>query len=399
MAWLTIIGMGDDGLAGLAEAHRQTVLSATTLVGGARLLAMIPAFPAQSRLAWTTTEATIAGILAHRPEPVVVVASGDPLHFGIAATLLRSVAIEEMTIHPHPSSFSLAASRLGWPLQDVLCRSVHGRDLSALRLEIQPGIRLLLLLSDGEQSIAVARLLSQMGYGDSHLTALSHLGGSMAGRLDGTAKGWEATIPALSLLAIECRPSHGCQPLSRVTGLPDAAFEHDGQLTKGEVRAITLAALAPLPGEILWDVGAGSGSIAIEWLRAVATGSAYAIERDPQRLDRVTRNAHSLGVPRLVAVAGEAPAAWEGLPSPHAVFIGGGVSQAGVLAAAWHALRPGGRLVANAVSLAGEAALLHFREPSNGVLRRISLERTRVIGSHAVWEPLAPVTQLIAVKP
>lgn len=399
--WLTVIGIGDDGLDGLPASTQALIAAAPVVAAGARALSMLPTDPAQTRIAWTTTEETVAAILARRGSPVVVVASGDPLHFGLGATLTRVVAAEEMRVIPHPSSFSLAAARLGWPLQGVHCRSAHGRAVAPLVLDFTRGARLLILLSDGTTAAAIARLLTVNGYGHSRLTALSHLGGPAEARQSGIAATWHADLPDLTLLAVECRLDPGVAATSRVPGLPDDAFEHDGQITKREVRAVTLAALGPTPGALLWDIGAGAGSIGIEWLRAVPTASAVAIERDPERLARIARNAERLGVPQLQIVAGDAPDILPYItgPAPDAVFIGGGLSQFGMLEAAWTVLGPGGRLVANAVTVEGESRLLEMADEFEGELRRIRIERTRPVGGLTVWDPFAPVTQLVAEKP
>ncbi|MGA8402453.1 MAG: precorrin-6y C5,15-methyltransferase (decarboxylating) subunit CbiE, partial [Stellaceae bacterium] len=325
--WLTIVGIGDDGLVGLAPATRAIVETAEVIVGGARHLAMTSQSPAE-RLEWRQPfAASIAAIEARHGRRVVVLASGDPMWFGAGAMLCRHFPREEMLVLPHPGAFSLAAARLGWPLAGCLTLSVHGRPLDALRLHLAEGRRLLILSENGATPAGVARLLSDCGWGPSRVTVLEHLGGAAEVRHSATAAEWgEHGAAGLNTIALECHAAPGVRGLSRLAGLPDDAFEHDGQLTKREIRAATLAALAPLPGELLWDVGAGCGSIAIEWLRADELTSAIAIERDPARAAVIGRNAAQLGVPLLEIVLGAAPAALSGLAPPAAIFVGGGLA-------------------------------------------------------------------------
>lgn len=413
--WLSIVGIGEDGLAGLAPAVRTVIETAELLAGGARHLAMIPETGAE-RLAWGGNlngglDGGLAAIAARRGRRVCVLASGDPMWFGIGATLARRFAPEDYVVLPHPGAFSLAAARLGWPLQEVTTLSVHARPAEAIALHLHPGARLLLLTEDGGTSALIAGLLRAHGYGPSRLTVFERLGGPAERRIEATAAAWDIACHALNTLAVECRPGPEARPLSRLAGLPDDAFRHDGQITKREIRAVTLAALAPLPGETLWDVGAGCGSIAIEWMRA--GGRAVAVERDAAHAALIAANAARLGVPRLAIVRGEAPQALGGLtPPPDAVFLGGGVSAPGMLAACWRALNPGGRLVANAVTAEGEAALLAWQAAQGGEMTRLSVARLGPIGGFAAksgdgaeragdfqgWRPLMPVTQYRGVR-
>jgi precorrin-6B C5,15-methyltransferase / cobalt-precorrin-6B C5,C15-methyltransferase len=398
-SWLAVVGIGDDGLAGLAPAGRALVEAAEVLVGGVRHLAMVPQSSVE-RLRWQRPlDRTIDAIAARRGRAVTVLASGDPLWHGIGVTLARRFSPEEMTIVPQPSAFSLAAARLGWPVADCAMITLHGRPLDTLRLHLAPDRRVLALSADGDTPAAVARLLTGLGWGPSRLTVFSHMGGANEAVIEETAQSWgDRRIADLNTIAIACRMASGVRALPLLAGLPDDAFEHDGQLTKREVRAATLAALSPLPGETLWDVGAGCGSIAIEWLRAGEGRSAIAIERNPVRTAVIARNAASLGVPRLRIVAGDAPEIVEGLPSPDAIFVGGGVGRAGLLPSLWAKLRPGGRLVANVVSAEGEAALLDWYARYGGALTRIAVSRAEPRGGHHLWRPLAPVTQLAVRK-
>jgi len=269
-----------------------------------------------------------------------------------------------------------------------------------VRLHLAPDRRILILSEDGGTPRAVAALLTELGWGPSRLTVLAHLGGSRETIIAGEAHSWaDNRVPDLNTIAVACIPGSGARALPRLAGLPDAAFEHDGQLTKREIRAATLAALAPLPGETLWDIGAGCGSIAIEWLRLAEGRSAIAIERGPARAAMIARNAAALGVPELRIVLGAAPEALKDLPPPHAIFIGGGIGGAGLLERAWASLPPGGRLVANVVTTEGEARLLDWHARYGGALTRIAVSRAELVGPHHIWRPLATVTKLAAVKP
>jgi precorrin-6Y C5,15-methyltransferase (decarboxylating) len=398
--WLAVIGIGEDGIAGLSPAARTLIETAEALVGSARHLGMVPDSGAE-RIRWERPlAATIDAIEAKRGARVAVLATGDPMWYGIGVTLSRRFPREEMTILPQPSAFSLAASRLGWPLSDCAAITAHGRPLDTVRLHLAPDRRILILSEDGGTPRSVAELLTELGWGPSRLTVLAHLGGSRETIIAGEAHSWaDNRVPDLNTIAVACIPGPRARALPRLAGLPDDAFEHDGQLTKREVRAATLAALAPLPGETLWDVGAGCGSIAIEWLRFGEGRSAIAIERDLSRATMIARNASVLGVPELRTVPGCAPEALASLPQPDAVFIGGGIGTAGLLAEAWASLRPGGRLVANVVTAVGEARILEWHARHGGVLTRIAVSRAEPVGPHHLWRPLATVTQLAAAKP
>jgi precorrin-6Y C5,15-methyltransferase (decarboxylating) len=397
--WLTIIGLGEEGLDALAPAARRLIAQADTLVGGARHLGMVPEGTAE-RLTWTSPlTLTVEEILKRRGRRVVVLATGDPMWFGIGVTLLRVVPVEETWIIPGVSAFALAAARLGWPLAEVECLTLHGRSLALLNGVVAPGVRLLLLSGDGGTPMAVAKGLTGLGYGPSRLTVLEHMGGADERRLAGTAEDWDVgEARALNTVAVECIPGETPVVRARVSGLPDDAYRHDGQLTKREVRAATIAALAPTLGQLLWDVGAGCGSIAIEWLRCHCTLNAIAVEREPERCALILDNANALGVPHLDIVEGEAPVALTELPPPDAVFIGGGLATPGLIERCWQTLKPHGRLVANAVTLEGEARLLALRDEFGGDLTRIAVSRAERIGAYTGWRPQMPVTQLAVTK-
>jgi len=398
--WLSVVGIGEAGLESLNAEARAALDAAEVLVGGARHLAMVPD-DGRERLEWPTPISdAFPGIEARRGTRICVLATGDPLNYGIGTMLLRHFSIEEMAIHPGVSAFSLASARLGWSLPDCACLTIHGRAAGRLHMSIAPGRRLLILCGSGEDPATVAGMLRARGFAESPMTAFEHMGGPKERRIDGTAAQWPAGPTAdFVTLAIECVAGPNAVEYSRAAGLPDDAFVNDGQLTKREVRAATLAMLAPLPGERLWDVGAGCGSVAIEWLRAHPSSDAVAIERDEKRLGYIRENAGALGVPQLKIVEGDAPDALADLPAPDAVFVGGGVSADGMLDTCWGALKPGGRLVANVISVEGEHTLYHWQSVHGGDLRRIAVQRATPAGRFLSWRPKMPVTQYVGVKP
>ena len=398
--WLTGVGIGDDGLDGLAPATRALVESAEAYVGGERHLAMLPD-DGREKLAWPSPLlAVIDQIVARRGRRLCVLATGDPMCYGIGVTLAKRIAFDEMTVIPAPSAFSLACARLGWPLAEVDTLTLHGRPVALIQPLVQPGARLMALSDSGETPAEVARLLLTRGYGDSPVTVLEHMGGPAETVVTATAAEWaDRRCADFNTIAVDCVAGPDAEHLPRVAGLPDHAFVHDGQMTKREVRAATLAALGPTPGAKLWDVGAGSGSVAVEWMRAARGATAVAIERNPARCAMIAQNALSLGVPGLRIVEGTVPAALRGLDSPDAVFIGGGITGDGVAEACWAALRPCGRLVANAVTVDGEARLVALQAAMGGTLTRIAVSRAEPVGGHLGWKPMMAVTQWQAVKP
>ena len=400
--WLAVIGVGEDGEEGLSAAARALIADARLVVGGARHLALAPAGGAE-RQSWShPIETTLAEIARRRGEPVCVLASGDPMCHGIGATLARRFAAEEMTVIPAPSALSLACARLGWALHETETISLVGRPVAQINLHLAPAARLLVLSENGDSPAAVAALLAEAGYGPSRMSAFEHLGGPAERRIDAAAADWHTglDIADLNMIAIECRAGADAKRRSRLAGLPDDAFENDGQLTKREIRAATLALLAPRPGERLWDIGAGSGSIAIEWRRGQGQrGSAIAIEPAAERRRRIAANAMRLGVPDIEIVAGEAPMALDGLAAPDAIFVGGGVARPGMIETCWAALNTGGRLVANVITTEGEARLIAFQASEGGSLTRIGVERIARRGGFNAWRPLTTVTQFCAVKP
>jgi precorrin-6B C5,15-methyltransferase / cobalt-precorrin-6B C5,C15-methyltransferase len=398
--WLSIVGIGESGLVELNSSARRLLDRATIIVGGHRHLSMLDPTDRRDRILWTSPlEQSIESILQHRGIPVCILASGDPLCYGIGVTLLQYVSIDEINIIPAPSTFSLVCARLGWSLTTVETLSLCGRSPDFLAAILAPGAKLILLSAGADTPQIVADLLTQSGYGNSSMTVLEHLGGKRERLISDIAKSWsKSDLAALNAIAVECIISPNITPLNRLPGLPDSAYHHDGQLTKREVRAITLAALAPMPGELLWDVGAGCGSIGIEWLRSHPSCRAIAIEQHPHRLKFIADNMTALGTPHLQLIQGKAPTALVDLPTPDAIFIGGGTTSEGLLDTCWGALRSGGRLVANAVTVESELQLLQWHQQVGGELSRIAIQRTQSIGTFLGWKPLIPITQLVVFK-
>ncbi len=396
-----IVGIGADGWSSLAEASRALVGEASVVLGSARQLALLPVVEGQRRRPWGRPfgDSLLRTLAAHADDEVVVLASGDPTVSGIASTLRALVPRERLVVHPAVSSLALARARMHWSAEECEALTLVGRDTDRLRRHLAPGVRLLLLTSDAGTPATVAALLVEEGYAASALTVLGDLGAAHESRLEAAAGGWAdvaaADVPALHVLALEVRPTGGdVTPTgSWTTGLPDDAFEHDGQLTKRDLRASALSRLAPRPHEVLWDVGAGAGSIGIEWLRAHPSLQAWAFEADPGRAERVRRNARRLGVPHLQVREGRAPAVLERQPSPHAVFVGGGATAPGLLEHCRAALRPGGRLVVHGVTLETEQLLAAAYAEHGGELTRHGVETAAPIGTFTGWTPARAVTQ------
>ena len=397
--WLSIVGIGEDGVEGLAPIARSLIQGAEIVFGGRRHLALAaPLIRGASRPWPSPFEGAIQEVLAHRGRDVCVLASGDPFVYGVGSVLLRHIDAREMVAVPAPSTFSLAAARLGWALPETIQLSLHGRLLDFVRPHLQPGARVLALTSDGEGPATLARLLADAGFGRSRLTVLEALGGPRERIRVATAAAFDlGDVDPLNAVALEVEASPGARVLARAAGLPDALFEHDGQITKREIRAVTLAALSPRRGELLWDVGAGAGSVAIEWMLADPSMRAVAFEARSDRAARIRRNAAAFGVPGVEVVEGAAPAALEGLDRPDAVFIGGGATI--VLDAAVRALRAGGRLVVNAVTAETEALILQRQATLGGELTRIAIARLEPVGRRQGWRPALPVTQWVWIKP
>ena len=398
-AWITLIGIGEDGLDGISPRARALIDNAEVLVGGERHLGKVGGTAAE-KVAWGKDfDHGVSAIRAHEGKRVVVLASGDPMHFGVGATLSRRFGIEAMETIPSPSAFSLAAARLGWSLPDVSCLTVHGRKLEAVNLHLRDQARLLILSWDGTTPAKLAALLSAKGYGASRLHVLEHMGGDDEGHLQAIASEWAQERTAdLNSIGVELSGGDDAAQWSRAAGLPEDAFRHDNMITKREVRAVTIAALAPLPGELLWDVGAGSGTVAIEWLRLEPSAKAVAMERSADRAENARHNADELGVPRLEVIEGEAPDLFTALEdAPDAIFVGGGVSGE-LLSACWQQLKDGGRMVSNAVTLEGQQALAAFRDQHGGSLTKISISRDGAVGPRSGLRPLMDVWQLRTEK-
>ncbi|WP_329559874.1 precorrin-6y C5,15-methyltransferase (decarboxylating) subunit CbiE [Streptomyces uncialis] len=396
-AVVTLVGIGPDGWQGLAEAPRAALRAAGAVLGAPRQLALLPAECAAERVPWPSPlRPAVPGLLAaHAGRRIVVLASGDPMFHGIGRALAEIVGPAGLRVHPHPSSVSYACARLGWPVEDTDMVSAVGRPVERLAALLHPGRRVLVLSADADGPARVSELLRERGFGPSPVRVLEQLGGPDEHiTAPATADDWSRPPgDPLNIVAVECVRAPDALPLGTVPGLPDTAYEHDGQLTKRHVRAATLAVLAPEPGQLLWDIGGGSGSIAVEWLRAHPSCRALSVERDPERAARIVRNARALGVPGLRVVTGAAPAVLDGLPAPDAVFIGGGLTSAGLLDRCWDALAPGGRLVANTVTLESEALLADARHRYGGELVRLAVAHAVPVGRFTGWRQAMPVTQ------
>ena len=399
--WLSIIGIGEDGRAGLGSAANALIDSAELIVGGERHLALVGDTQG-AKMQWRTPlDATSQDILARRGKPVAVLVSGDPFWFGAGVTLTRTIPIDEMLVVTSPSSFSLAASRLGWALQDTVTLGLNMRGLTPLlRRHVQHGRKILALALNGETPGEVAKLLTSAGYGPSAITVLEALGGPRERIRSTTAEAFALTdVNPLNVIAIDVVAGPEAMPIPYAAGLPDAYFENDGQLTKREVRAVTLSSLQPGAGELLWDIGAGSGSVGIEWMLAHPTNRAIGIERDETRAARAVRNAVALGVPQLDIRKGSAPDALDGLPSPDAIFIGSGSAFRELIDTCWNALKPGGRIVVNSVTLESELGVLAAYHAHGGTLTRFAVERAGPLGKRMTWRPALPIIQWVSRKP
>ncbi|GAB2453484.1 precorrin-6y C5,15-methyltransferase (decarboxylating) subunit CbiE [Streptomyces incanus] len=405
-AAVTVVGIGADGWKGIPGTSRQALLGADVVIGGPRQLDLLPPECDGDRVPWPSPlRPAVPGLLAaHAGRRIAVLASGDPLFYGIGRTLAEVLGAGSVRVLPHPSSVSYACARLGWPLEDTEVVTLVGRPTARLAAALHDRRRLLVLSADAATPGEVAALLRDRGFGPSRIRVLEQLGGDRERTSEATfADDWPPPHTGddpdpLNVVAVECRRAPDALRLGAVPGLPDEAYEHDGQLTKRHVRAATLGALAPAPGELLWDVGGGSGSIAVEWMRTHPACRAVTVERDPVRAERIIRNAERLGVPGLRVVTGAAPAALAGLPRPDAVFVGGGLTAPGLLDACWEALPAGGRLVANTVTLESEALLADARRRHGGELVRLAVAHAVPVGGFTGWRQAMPVTQWAAQK-
>lgn len=401
--WLTIAGMGEDGYEGLKDEAKQAIASAALLYGGVRHLAHVPAgVTSARRICWPSPMApAVQQILSeHRGRTAVaVLASGDPMLYGVGVALTRDLATTEFRVIPQVSAFSLACARLGWPVAETTLVTLVHRPAGQMLRHLYPGQRLVIFSEDGGTPAAVARLLTQSGYGWSEVAVFEDLGGTTERYTAALAANWsKETCGKLNLIAVQCVSDATARPLSAAPGLPDETYESDGQLTKREVRAVTLARLAPLPNQILWDVGAGAGSIGIEWMRLQPSCSCIAFELREDRADRIRENASRMGVPNLKVIHGPAPQTFGALPSPDAIFLGGSVGNNSLFDACWAKLPCGGRLVANAVTLQGEAGLVARHTLYGGDLMRMTVARADPIGGSFGWRPMMPITQWTVTK-
>jgi precorrin-6Y C5,15-methyltransferase (decarboxylating) len=395
--WLHIVGIGEDGMDGLVPATRAVVEAAEVILGGDRHHALAGNTNA-ARIAWPSPfSAMIDTIQGLRGKRAVVLVTGDPLWFSVGARIGRAVDPSEIVYHPQLSAFQLAAARMGWSLPDVETLTVHGRPIEQMIAFIQPDVRLLILTTGAETPAQIAAFLSARGFGGSKMSVLAAMGGKDEARFDGVAESWDHVVPAFNTLAVECIAAPDAALLPRVPGLADDLFQSDGTMTKQEVRAVTVAKLMPMRGALLWDIGCGCGSVAIEWMRAARYARAVGIEPRADRRAMAAANALALGAPKLALVEGVVPAALDGLAAPDAIFIGGGLSRA-TFEAAWEALRPLGRLVANAVTLESEAELIALHKEFGGDLVKLSVHRAEPVGRLTGWRPAMPVTQFSLVK-
>lgn len=394
--WLSIVGIGEDGMSGLSPAARCVLEQAQLIVAGSRHLKMVSEIAAE-KMRWPVPfERGIEAIVARRGTPVCVLASGDPFLYGVGSRLAAVVPSDEMLCVPAPSSLSLAAARLGWALQDCTLVSLHGRAFERIIPHLRPGVKLLVLAWDETTPARLAALMTERGFGASTLIVLEALGGAREKITSMRASEFKTRpIDALNITAMEIDVSDCAAQraafLPLTCGLSDEWFETDGQITKREIRALTLSSLAPWPGARLWDVGAGSGSVAIEWMLAHPRNQAWAIEAQEDRAARIARNALTLGVPDLNVVRGRAPQALEGLPSPDAIFVGGGGEA--VIDAAWNGLPKGRRLVVNAVTLQTQRLLMERHAQHGGHLTSVSVAKVAGLGELSAWRPAMPVVQ------
>ncbi|MGY0540286.1 precorrin-6y C5,15-methyltransferase (decarboxylating) subunit CbiE [Nocardioides sp. YJ-D4] len=396
---IVVVGIGAGGWDEIPVRHQQLILQSAVLLGGKRHLDLVPDVPGQRREPWPSPlREGLPALLESLPDdaPVVALASGDPLVSGIGTTLISLLGRKNVRIEPAVSAVALARARMGWPAESCAVVSLVGRDVSLVARELTPGRRILALSSDGSTPASIANLLVTAGFGGSMMTVLGDLGAETESARTGTASTWTGESPRLNIVAIECV---GTTLLGWAAGLPDDVFENDGQLTKRDLRASALARLAPTPRAHLWDVGAGAGSVGIEWMRAHPSCTTTAVEASPERAARIARNATRLGVPGLAVIQGRAPDALRDLPAPDAIFIGGGATRPGVLDACLAALRPGGRLVVHGVTLETEQLLATAYQQHGGELTRIAVETSAPIGTFTGWTPARTVTQWSFVVP
>lgn len=397
--WIDIVGIGEDGLSGLSDAAKDVLERADIIIGGDRHHELSQNITAK-RLSWPSPfDDLIADIRTMRGQRLVILVTGDPLWYSVGARISRAIPSDEIRFHPQLSSFQWAAARMGWSLPDCELLTVHGRADSQILPYLAPGIRMLVLTQNSETPASLAAMLTARGFGESHMVVLAALGGPREKRFESIVRDWALVVPDFHTLAIECIAEEGADWYPRTGGLPDKAFVSDGQITKRDIRAITLSKLAPYPDAVLWDIGAGCGSVSIEWMRAARGAISCAVEVKPERIEMIRQNTVALGAEKMEIIEGKAPQALEGLAQPDAVFIGGGLSNVGVFDAAWSALRPGGRLVANVVTLEGESRLTELQQEFGGEMSRFAMQHAQSVGPFRGWKPAMPVTQWWVSKP
>lgn len=397
--WIDIVGIGENGLSGLSDSAKDVVQRADVIIGGDRHHELSQNITAE-RLSWPSPfDDLIDDIRSMRGKRLVILVTGDPLWYSVGARISRAIPAEEIRFHPQLSAFQWAAARMGWSLPDCELLTVHGRADSQILPHLAPNIRMLVLTQNRETPASLAAMLTERGFGESRMVVLAALGGPSEQRFDALAKDWALDVPDFHTLAIECVANEDATWHPRTGGLPDNAFVSDGQITKRDIRAITLAKLAPYPDAVLWDIGAGCGSVSIEWMRAARGAISCAVESKPGRIEMIRQNTVALGAEKMEIVEGQAPQALEGLAQPDAIFIGGGLSKVGVFEAAWSSLRPGGRLVANVVTLEGESRLAELQQEFGGEMSRFALQHAQPVGPFRGWKPAMPVTQWWVTKP
>lgn len=399
--WLTLVGVGEDGPDGLSPAARSLIENAPYVVGGERHLALCQSLIKGEAHTWEKPfSSALKAVLVRRGQPTLLLASGDPFLYGVGASLAAHITPEEFWCVPSVSSVALACARMGWAQQACRVLSLCGRPKELVTPYLQPGARLLLLCADEQTPAIVLNWLAERGLGQAQWYCLQALGGPQEQIVSGLVQdGVPVAVNRLCILALQIPAGVVANTMPRVAGLPDTSFEHDGQLTKREIRAVTLSSLAPRAGELLWDVGGGAGSVGIEWMLADPACRTITLERTPERAARIARNAQTLGVPDLQVITGQAPTAFEGLPAPDAIFVGGGASNPALLDAAWAALKPGGRIVVNGVVLETEVRLFEAMQKWGGSLTRLNVARLDTVGTLHGFRPAMSVTQWVAWKP
>ncbi len=389
LPWLTIVGLGEDGPDGLSPASLRALHEAEIIMGAARHVALLPDVSAQV-ITWPVPFSDgVPVLMSHKGKRVVALASGDPFWHGAGSVLVKDLTADEWRTLPAPGTMSLAAAALGWPLEKTPTFGLHAAPFARLSPHLHNGVLLLATLRDGNAVGELADWLTQAGFAQSTLHILEALGGPRQRVRTCSLNAVPDDIQHPVCVGLEVGGTELGMPLA--SGRPDALFENDGQITKRPVRALTLSALAPRAGEHLWDIGGGSGSIAIEWLLSGSQLSATTIEINETRAMRIAENAQNLGVD-LTVVTGAAPAVLEGLPHPDVVFIGGGISEE-MLDWLWSNLGHGTRLVANGVTLEAEILLAQWHAAKGGGLMRIELSESKPLGRKRGWKASYPIVQ------